>query len=273
MHNVSLDIREGEIHALVGANEAGKSTLIKTISGAITPDEGKIIYDSVEYAAMTPELSSSLGIEIIYQEFNLVSTLSVAENIFLGNRVGGSRLVDFKAMEKKSREILGVFGLPIDPRDLVKDISNAYMQIVEIAKALSRKLRLLVLDEPTAPLTNKEVAILFKLVRSLKERGISIIYISHRLEEIFDLCDRVTVLRDGRKVITLDTVDANRKDLISHMINSDLGDEYPVRKGGQEDEVLLEVKNLRGKGFRNISFAVNKGGDSGTWRVGRFKKD
>jgi ribose transport system ATP-binding protein len=133
------------------------------------------------------------------------------------------------------------------------------MQIVEIAKALSHKLRLLVLDEPTAPLTNKEVAVLFTLVRSLKKQGISIIYISHRLEEIFDLCDRVTVLRDGKKVITLDTANTNRKDLISHMINSDLGDEYPIRKGKQSNEILLEVKNLHGKGFRNINFTVNKG--------------
>lgn len=259
LHDVSLDIREGEIHALVGANGAGKSTLIKTISGAITPDTGKIVYDGVEYAAMTPQLSGSLGIEIIYQEFNLVSSLSVAENIFIGNRVGSGRLVDFKAMEAKSRDILDVFGLPINPKDLVKDISVAYMQIVEIAKALSHKLRLLVLDEPTAPLTNKEVEVLFKLVRSLKEQGISVIYISHRLEEIFDLCDRVTVLRDGQKITTLNTSETNRKDLISHMINSDLGDEYPVRKGKQRDEVLLEVRNLHGKGFRNVSFTVNKG--------------
>lgn len=259
LQNVSIDFKKGEIHALVGANGAGKSTLIKAVSGAITPDAGKIIFDGKEYSSMTPQLSGNLGIEVIYQEFNLVPSLSVAENIFLGNRIGGEKLVNFKVMQAKAEEILKIFGLGIHSTDLVKNLSVAHKQIVEIAKALSHDLRLLVLDEPTAPLTSKEVEVLYQVVRSLKEKGITIIYISHRLEEVFELSDTITVLRDGKKVITLNTADTNRKELIGYMINSDLGDEYPKRHGSQEDTILLEVQGLCGKGFKNISFQVHKG--------------
>lgn len=259
LHDVSLDIRRGEVHALVGANGAGKSTLIKTISGAITPEQGKIIFDGQEYGAMTPQLSDSLGIEVIYQEFNLIPSLSVAENIFIGKRVNKRKLVSLKALEAKADEILKVFDLGICAKEPVKNLSVAYKQIVEIAKALSRDIKLLVLDEPTAPLTNKEVKVLFNLVRTLKEQDISIIYISHRLEEVFELSDRITVLRDGYKIVTLNTGDTNRKTLISHMINSELGEEYPVRRGCQKSEVLLEVKNLCGRGFEGINFQVHRG--------------
>lgn len=259
LRDVSIDFKAGEVHALVGANGAGKSTLIKVISGAITPNEGKLIYKEKEYASMTPQLSGSLGIEVIYQEFNLVPSLTVAENIFLGNRLGGGRLVDFKAMQLKAEEILKIFGLDIHATDMVKELSVAHMQIVEIAKALSHDLQLLVLDEPTAPLTSKEVLALYGVVLNLKKQGVSIIYISHRLEEVFELSDRITVLRDGEKIKTLDTKKTNRKELIGYMINSDLGEEYPRRKGSPLNEVLLEVKDLCGNGFKGISFEVHKG--------------
>ncbi len=259
LDDVSLDIREGEVHALVGANGAGKSTLIKAVSGAITPDAGSIVYAGQAHAAMTPQLSSGLGIEVIYQEFNLVPSLSVAENIFLGNRIGGGRLVDFKAMEREATKILDLFGLDIGVKELVKHLSVAHRQIVEIAKALSHNLRLLILDEPTAPLSTKEVEVLFRLIRSLKERGISIIYISHRLEEVFEICDRITVLRDGQKITTLNTADTNRRELIEYMINSDIGDEFPRRQGRRGEEVLLEARNLCGDGFKDISFRVRRG--------------
>lgn len=259
LHGVSLDIRKGEIHALVGANGAGKSTLMKTISGAITPESGKIIFDGREYDAMTPQLSGALGIEIIYQEFNLVPSLTVAENIFLGNKEGSGFLVNFKAMQKKADEILKEFGLDIKATDYVKNLSVAYKQIVEIAKALSRDVKLLILDEPTAPLTNSEVEVLYRIVKELKQKGVSIIYISHRLEEVFELSDRITVLRDGYKITTLETAGTNRKELIGHMINSDLGEEYPPRSAAASRETLLEVRNLRGKGFHDISFKVHRG--------------
>ena len=258
LDNVSLDIRKGEVHALVGANGAGKSTLIKAISGAIIPDKGKIIFEDKEYNSMSPQLSSSLGIAVIYQEFNLIPSLSVAENIFMGNRLDNSRLVNFKKLEEKANEILKHFSIDIKPSQKVKGLSVAYMQIVEIAKALTRNIKLLILDEPTAPLTNVEVDVLFDLINSLKEKGVSIIYISHRLEEIFGISDRVTVLRDGKKVVTLNTQETNRKELIGHMINSEVGEEYPTR-AAKYGEVLFEAKNLCGKGFKNINFKVHEG--------------
>lgn len=259
LHEVSLDIRKGEVHALVGANGAGKSTLIKTISGAIRPDSGKIVYQGKEYDFMTPQLSGSLGIEIIYQEFNLVPSLTVAENIFLNNMSQMNKLADFKQTQMKADEILKTFGLDIKSTDHVKDLSVAYKQIVEIAKALACDLKLLVLDEPTAPLTNTEVEVLYRIVKELRNQGVSIIYISHRLEEVFELSDRITVLRDGHKIVTLNAGETNRKELISYMISAELGEEYPKRKGTQQDEVLLEAKELCGNGFEKISFKVHKG--------------
>jgi len=259
LHDVSLDIQKGEVHALVGANGAGKSTLMKTISGAIQPDSGKIIFEGTEYEGMNPMLSGSLGIEIIYQEFNLVPALNVAENIFLGKREDSTKFVNMKTLEAKADVILQRFGLNIKPADYVRDLSVAYKQIVEIAKALSKEIKLLILDEPTAPLTNTEVEVLFRIVRELKAEGVSVIYISHRLEEVFELCDRITVLRDGYKIITLQTDQTDRKELINYMINADLGEEYPPRKGKPGEEVLLEVENLSGKGYSGISFEVHKG--------------
>lgn len=259
LHDVSLDIRKGEIHALVGANGAGKSTLIKTLSGAIKPDSGKIVFAGKEYGKMTPILSASLGIEVIYQEFNLVPSLSVAENIFISRYKDAMKIADIRAMEIKADELLGKFGLNIRATDYIKDLSVAYKQIVEIAKALSKDVKLLVLDEPTSPLTNTEVEVLYRIVKELKEKGVSIIYISHRLEEVFELSDRITVLRDGYKIITLNTGDTNRKELINYMINSELGEEYPERKGHAAKEVLLEVKNLTGRHFQDVSFQVHKG--------------
>ena len=259
LDDVSLDIRRGEIHALIGANGAGKSTLIKAVSGAILPDSGTMLFDGTAYSAMTPELSSRLGIQVIYQEFNLIPSLSIAENIFLGHRLENRRLVDFKLLEQKARDIFAVFEVELDVSQPVKNLSVAYKQMVEIAKALSQNIKLLVLDEPTAPLSNKEVEVLLKFIRSLKEKGVSVIYISHRIEEVFEICDRVTVLRDGKKIVTLDTQQTNRRQLINYMINAEIGDEYPPRLGKQEKTVLLDVKDLCGKGFAHINFQVHKG--------------
>ncbi len=258
LDNVSLDIRKGEVHALVGANGAGKSTLIKTISGAIEPDKGKIVFNEKEYNFMSPQISSSLGIAVIYQEFNLIPSLSVAENIFMGNKIDNAKLFDFKNIEEKADEILNYFSLDIKSSQLVKGLSAAYMQIIEIAKAFSQNIKLLILDEPTAPLTNIEVDILFDLINTLKKKGVSIIYISHRIEEIFEISDRVTVLRDGKKITTLNTDKTNRKELIEYMINSEVGEEYPTR-AAKYGEVLFEAKNLCGKGFKNINFKVHEG--------------
>lgn len=257
LEDVSIEIKTGEIHALVGANGAGKSTLIKTISGAIEPDSGVITFDGINYSCTNPILSSQLGIEVIYQELNLVSNLSVAENIYLGQKFD-SKFFSNKDVNARAQEILDVFELDLHPTTLVRDLSVAYMQIVEIAKALSHNVRLLILDEPTAPLTEKEVKILFRLIKQLQEKGVSIIYISHRLEEIFEISDRVTVLRDGKKIETMSTRDTNRKALIELMINNDFDEVYPPIND-QIGEPVFTARNLSGKNFRDISFTVHAG--------------
>ncbi len=202
LDRVSLDFAAGEVHALLGENGAGKSTLIKAVAGAIEPDDGVIRIGDQEYAKMTPHLARSLGIEVIYQEFNLVPSMSVAENIFLGDKTGRGILVDTKVMVKRARAVFQQFNIDIDPYALVRDLPSAQQQIVEIAKAVSKNVKILIMDEPTAPLTVTEVESMFEIVRQLKSRGVTVIYISHRLEEIFRISDRVSVLRDGRYIAT-----------------------------------------------------------------------
>jgi ribose transport system ATP-binding protein len=220
---------------------------------------------------MTPHLSRSLGIEVIYQEFNLVPTMSVAENISLGDRTGKSPLVDFGTMKRKAREIFKLFSVDIDPDALVQDLSPAMMQIVEIAKAVSKNVKILIMDEPSAPLSVSEVDHMFEIIRHLKQKGVTVIYISHRLEEVFRISDRVTVMRDGHYVATKLTTDTNRKELISLMVGRELKESYPSRSN-PPGETALEVKNLSGNGDRDVSFSVRKGeilGISGLVGAGR----
>ena len=200
LDNISFSVKEGEVHALVGENGAGKSTLIKIITGAIKPDEGSIIYQGKSYTELNPILSGQIGIEAIYQEFNLAPSLSVEENIYMGNKVNEGLFIDKKKLSNKTMEVLESLNADIDPGTKIRDLTVAYMQLVEISKALAKNVKLLIMDEPTAPLTDNEVEILFKLVKNLKEKGVSVIYISHRMDEIFELCDRVTVMRDGTYV-------------------------------------------------------------------------
>ena len=271
LDNVSLDFVEGEVHALLGENGAGKSTLIKIIAGAIEPDIGAISMNGKSFAYMTPHTARSLGIEVIYQEFNLVPSLSVAENIFLGDKTGRGIIVDFKAMVKRAEEVFRQFNIVIDPYALVRDLPSAQQQIVEIAKAVSKEVRLLIMDEPTAPLTVTEVDSMFEIVRRLKEQGVTIIYISHRLEEIFRISDRVSVLRDGQYVATRATADTDRQELIALMVGRQLKEDYPRRRTPLGD-VALELVNLSGNGDCDISLSVRKGeivGLSGLVGAGR----
>jgi ribose transport system ATP-binding protein len=271
LDRVSLDFLEGEVHALLGENGAGKSTLIKAVAGAIDLDGGTIHVNGQEHPKMTPHLSRSLGIEVIYQEFNLVPTMSVAENIFLGDRTGKSPLVDFGAMKSKTREIFKLFNVDISPDVLVQDLPPAKQQIVEIAKAVSKNVKILIMDEPSAPLSVSEVEHMFEIIRRLKQSGVTVIYISHRLEEVFRISDRVTVMRDGRYVATILTMDTNRKELISLMVGRELKESYPSRSN-PPGAIALEVKNLSGNGDRDISFSVRKGeilGISGLVGAGR----
>ena len=259
LDNVSLDIRRGEIHALIGENGAGKSTLIKTIAGAIQPDSGTINIDGKRFKYMTPQLSEEMGIATIYQEFNLVDELSAAENIFLGKKLSKTPFINKKLMYKKSKEVFEQLNIDINPDKLVKNLTVGYQQMVEIAKAVIQNAKVLIMDEPSAPLTVVEIESMFNLIAELNKRNVSIIYISHRLDEIFRISNRVTVMRDGKKISTLNTKDTNVDELISLMVGRKMSETFPKREPNNSDDTLLEVKNLSGNGIRNISFKLKKG--------------
>lgn len=256
LDDVSLEFKKGEVHALVGENGAGKSTLIKLITGAVQPDSGEINIFGKSFNKMTPVLSKSLGIEAIYQEFNLIDSLSAAENICLGKKYG--RFVDFKAMNAVAQEIFDRFNIDIDPSETVENLTNARRQIVEIAKSVSKNAGILIFDEPTASLTVVEVDILMDIIRTLKEDGTTIVYISHRLDEIFNICDRVSVLRDGKYITTRDVAETSRSELIKLMVGRELS-ELGIKRGERSDTVALELKNLTGNRVKNISFKLHKG--------------
>lgn len=260
LDDVSLSVRRGEIHALIGENGAGKSTLIKTCSGAIEPSKGEIVISGNFFKSMTPKLAEENGIGVIYQEFNLVGDLTVAENIFLGRSIRRGLVVDFDAMKKKSREILDSLRINISPSTMVKDLTVGYQQMVEIAKAMSQNAQVLIMDEPSAPLTNAEVENMFAVVDLLKSQGVTIIYISHRLEEVFRLSDRITVLRDGQYVTTLQTKETTENELIKYMVGRELNEVYPARKPSCiQKEIIFEAENVCGNGDKNISLKIHKG--------------
>lgn len=258
LNNASFAVEEGEVHALVGENGAGKSTMIKVITGAIKPDEGTIVYQGKEYTELNPILSGEIGIEAIYQEFNLASSLSVEENIYMGTKINKGIFIDRKKLTQNTLEILKSLNVDINPETKIRDLTVAYMQLVEISKALARQVKLLIMDEPTAPLTDNEVEILFQLVRNLKKKGVSIIYISHRLEEIFELSDHVTVMRDGQVIKTVPTKEMTKDQLIFDMVGRKLTETYPKR-APKYGKTILEVKGLSGPFNQETSFTVREG--------------
>lgn len=259
LDDVSFELRAGEVHALVGENGAGKSTLIKAISGAITIDSGSIFVGDVEYTKMNPVLSRSLGIEVIYQEFNLMPSLTVAENIFLFDEHKKGSLVDFAEFNRKTQEIFDEMNIDIDPKACVKDLSNAKKQLVEIVKAIAKgTTKYLVLDEPTAALTVSEVEFLYASMEKLKKQGVSMIYISHRMEEVFDVSDRVTVLRDGKAIDTLVTAETTTDELIKLMVGRALSREYPPRTTPIGD-TIMSVKGLKAPNVNDVSFELKQG--------------
>ena len=260
LHDVSLEIYPGEIHSLCGENGAGKSTLIKILTGAISPTKGKIFIDGKEYDRLVPRQAMELGIAVIYQEFSLVPFLTVAENIFYGRELSKFGICNSKEMIARSKELCEEMSIEIDVNARVMDLGIAYQQIVEILKAVSLNSRIIIMDEPTAPLTVHETAIFFRLVRKLKEKGTTIIFISHRLEEVFEICDRVTVLCDGRKVLTCLTSDIDRSHLVSAMVGREISNQYPISSGAiSEKDVILEVSNVSNKNVHDISFKLHKG--------------
>lgn len=260
LDNVSLTLKKGEILGLIGENGAGKSTLMKTVSGAIYPTSGKIIVNGEEFDEMNPRLSVEKGIAIIYQEFNNVQELSVAENMFLGRPIRKGVVIDRAAMNKRASEIFEELGVDIDPNTIMKHLTVGYQQMVEIGKALLLEANILIMDEPSAPLTTNEIENMFRVVRLLQERGVSIIYISHRLEEIFLLTDRIQVLRDGQYIDTLITKESNVDELIRLMVGREMIREYPERDIEiVEDDVILELKDVTGNGVENINLKLCKG--------------
>lgn len=262
LNRVDMEVHQGEIHALIGENGAGKSTLCKSIAGAIEPSSGTITICGKSYEKLSPAEAKASGIAMVYQEFNLVPELTVYENLFIGKEIRKGPFIDTKSMKEQSQKIFKEMNIAIDCEAKIKDISVAYCQLVEIAKALLEQSRVLILDEPTAPLTNNEINILFKVLGRLREKGISMIYISHRLEEIFRMCDRITVLRDGAFIKCMDTKQTNKEELIHLMIGRELSKEFPER-GKDVDhskaQVVLKVTGLTNHKIKNVSFELKKG--------------
>jgi len=260
LKDVSLNLKKGEILALIGENGAGKSTLIKNCSGAVVPTSGKIIVNGKEFKNMTPQLALENGIAIIYQEFNNVGELSAAENIFLGRPIRKGPLIDKAAMEKEAAKAFKQLNININPKTLVKDLTVGYQQMVEIAKAIQQDAKILIMDEPSAPLTSAEVESMFKVVELLRQKGVLIICISHRLEEIYRLSDRIVVLRDGEYIKTLITKDSEVNELIELMVGRELTETYPHRTNCiDQNHVVLQVKDLTGNGDKKINLQAHKG--------------
>jgi len=260
LKGVNLQIKPGEVHALIGENGAGKSTLMKCLIGIYSPTEGTIHFDGKLVQNYNTSDALKMGISMIHQELSPVEHRSIMENIWLGReplkRFG---LVDHKKMYNQTKELLERLELDVEPDTLMVDLTVAKMQMVEIAKAISYDAKLIIMDEPTSALTNKEVEQLFKIIRRLKEEGKAIIYISHKLDEIFTICDRVTVLRDGEYIGTRDIKDIDVPTLIRMMVGRDINDMYP-KETCELGEVKLEVENLSSNGaFENVSFSVRKG--------------
>lgn len=260
LDGVHLEVRKGEVHVLLGENGAGKSTLMKILGGALRKDEGMIVLGGTPVAMKDPRHAQDLGIAIIYQELHLVPHLSVGENILLGREpVGRSGLIDQTRLLREAQEVLDNLHTGLDARTPVRSLSIAQQQVVEIVRAISLNARLLVMDEPTSALTESEIRSLFGTIRRLKESGVSIIYISHRLEEIFEIGDRVTVLLDGRNVGTYDLESITRPDLVRLMANREIKEHFPRARPPCGEEVLT-VRNLGRPGvLHEISFSLRRG--------------
>ena len=260
LKDVTLQLRRGEVLGLIGENGAGKSTLIKCCSGAVIPTSGKIRINGKEFDRMTPQLAAENGIAIIYQEFNNVGELSAAENLFLGRPIRKGMVIDKKAMEEEAAKAFDQLQIKINPKELVKNLSVGYQQMIEIAKAVQQNAQVLIMDEPSAPLTTNEVESMFKVVELLREKGVSIIYISHRLEEIFRLSDRIEVIRDGEYVGTLITPEATVDELIRMMVGREMTQQYPPRKPCiDKDNVVLELQHVYGNGDEDMNLKIHAG--------------
>lgn len=261
LQGVDLEVFQGEVMALLGENGAGKSTLMKILSGVYSKDEGQILIDGQEANLKGIKDAQNLGISIIHQELSLLPNLSVWENIFLGYEEINNltRRINKKQMREKSKELLNQIGLAIDPDTLTGELTVGEMQMIEIIKAVSKHAKIIVMDEPTTALTDREVEKLFEVITRLKSQGLGIIYISHRMDEIFGICDKVTVLRDGKYVGDKVVKDVSKDDLISMMVGRKLEEQYPYVKS-QPGETILKVENLSYKNkIKDVSFEIKSG--------------
>lgn len=259
LHEVNFDVRRGEVHALVGENGAGKSTLMKILSGVYIRDGGDVIFKGQPVHFTTPRQAQIAGITTIYQELNQVAQMSVTENIFLGSEIERGVLVNWPEMHRQARQLLAKLHLEIDPRLPLSQLGVAQQQMVEVAKALHRRSDLIIMDEPTSALSVREIEDLFAIIHELKAQGVSIIYISHHLDETFQISDRITVLRDGRQITTQPTNTLNVDSLIRHMVGRDVSEQFPKEITPRGPEVL-RVENLnQGDRLRNISFNAYAG--------------
>ena len=273
LKQAGFTLESGEVHALMGENGAGKSTLMKILTGVYTKDAGTVLVDGKEVNYRNPQEAEKAGIVFIYQELNVMFDLTVEENLFMGKEIHGKfGICDKKAMQKKAQEALNTLGVNISPKTVMSELSVGQQQMVEICKALMADAKVIIMDEPTAALTQSETVALFKVIESLRKKGVSMVYISHRMEEIFELCDRITVLRDGSYIGVKNIPETNMNEIVKMMIGREIGERYPSRdvKIGKE---VLKVKGLTRKGtFHDVSFSVRAGevlGVSGLMGAGR----
>jgi ABC-type sugar transport system ATPase subunit len=258
LDKVGLDVRYGEVHAVVGENGAGKSTFMRILGGIIKRDSGEVVFQQQQVDFSSPIDSISAGIAVIHQELSMLPTLNVIENIFMGRMENRLGKILWKKLEQKTAELMNQIGLHIDPYSLVHHLSISQRQLIEIAKALSIDASLIIMDEPNSSLTQTETRQLFTVIEGLKKRGISIIYVSHKIEEVLQISDRITVFRDGKYIGTIDRADATQGKIVQMMVGRELQREM-VRSEHRTGEVLLEVKNLTGRHFQDISFSLYKG--------------
>ncbi len=260
LFDVDFDLFPGEVHALIGENGAGKSTMMKIMSGYLAPSRGSVLLDGEARHFASSQEAEDAGVILIHQEFNLAEELTVEQNIFLGRELRRGFWLDHAAMRAKTQALLDELECKVDPGAKVCDISVSDKQMVEIAKALSRNARVLIMDEPTAVLTNREAAVLFKQVSKLKARGTAILYTSHKLEEVSQLADRITVLRDGRKVITQPAEQLSEDAMAQHMVGRELSNLFPPKPADCAGEIVLEAKNLTvAGGVTGASFTLRRG--------------
>ncbi|HOW08025.1 MAG TPA: sugar ABC transporter ATP-binding protein [Flexilinea sp.] len=272
LDHVSLDLRPGEVHALIGENGSGKSTLMKILSGVYIKDEGKVIVNGKEMNFQKPRDAQDAGIAIIHQELNLCRHLTVAENIFLGREFQNGIFLDKKHQIAEAQKILDRLEVNLDPNSRVSELTVSKQQMVEIAKAISANANVVIMDEPTSALTIKEIDDLFSIIKVLRKQGKGIIYITHRLEELNAITDRITIIRDGQHIITTDFKDISADDIIRYMVGRELKEKFP-RIQMPVGKTIFEVKNLSaGKAVKNVSFAVREGeilGIAGLMGAGR----